>query len=441
MSNIFPNHTDSQIAERALLYSLITDPESVGEIESFKLSEKDFQESRHRIVFKHVSRLRESGRVIDYIILSESLKSSGDLERIGGLSFLVDIFEQYASSANINHYAELIKKKSLFREVLSKTKEIESLVNGGEISQEDLLGKVNQILSDLNSSTASSSVKSLDESISSVIQNLKNKNSITSRLTKTGFDSIDDKIIGISPGQLIVLAARPSMGKTALALDIGQNIAAEYNEHVIIFSLEMLNGELAERLISMESVINSQKFKSLRFSADDFNKVDRAAKKLSKLPVIIDDYSATTLARIRTQSLRYKAKYGKVRAIIIDYLQLMIPEDTRNGNKSDNIGVITRGLKILAKELGCPVILLSQLNRGVEGRDSKRPMLQDLRSSGDIEQDADMVWFIYRDQVYNPSTKVGSEAEIIIAKNRGGETGTVKLEWRGEFTKFTGKSY
>lgn len=260
------------------------------------------------------------------------------------------------------------------------------------------------------------------------------------KLTKTGFDSLDDKLVGISPGQLIVLAARPSMGKTALALNIGQKIAEKYNEHVIVFSLEMLHSELTQRLISMESLVNSQKFKSKEFNAEDLKKIASASEKLAKLPMIIDDYSSTSLARIRTQSLRYKAKHGKIRAVIIDYLQLMAMEETKKGNKADDIGVITRGLKLLAKELECPVILLSQLNRGVEGRDNKRPMLQDLRSSGDIEQDADMVWFIYRDEVYNTDTKDRSEAEIIIAKNRGGETGTAKLAWRGEFTKFTAKA-
>jgi hypothetical protein len=160
-------------------------------------------------------------------------------------------------------------------------------------------------------------------------------------------------------------------------------------------------------------------------------------EKLSRLPIIIDDYSSTSLARIRTQCLRYKAKHGKLRAIIVDYLQLMTMEETKKGNKADDIGVITRGLKLLAKELECPIILLSQLNRGVEGRDNKRPMLQDLRSSGDIEQDADMVWFIYRDEVYNADTPQKAEAEIIIAKNRGGEIGIARLAWKGEFTKFT----
>jgi replicative DNA helicase len=273
-----------------------------------------------------------------------------------------------------------------------------------------------------------------------VIQDLRDKDSMQAKLTKTGFDSLDDKLVGISPGQLIVLAARPSMGKTALALNIGQKIAEKYNEHVVVFSLEMLHSELTQRLISMESLVNSQKFKSKEFNAEDLKKIASASEKLAKLPMIIDDYSSTSLARIRTQCLRYKAKHGKVRAVIVDYLQLMTMEETKKGNKADDIGVITRGLKLLAKELECPVILLSQLNRGVESRDNKRPMLQDLRSSGDIEQDADMVWFIYRDEVYNTDTKDKSEAEIIIAKNRGGETGTAKLRWQGEFTKFNAKA-
>jgi replicative DNA helicase len=324
--------------------------------------------------------------------------------------------------------------------VVQKAKEIQSIAVNGEVSQEELLGKINKILIDLNDNSTNGNSLDLKDSILQVIKDLRDKDSMQAKLTKTGFDSLDDKLVGISPGQLIVLAARPSMGKTALALNIGQKIAEKYNEHVVVFSLEMLHSELTQRLISMESLVNSQKFKSKEFNAEDLKKIASASEKLAKLPMIIDDYSSTSLARIRTQCLRYKAKHGKVRAVIVDYLQLMTMEETKKGNKADDIGVITRGLKLLAKELECPVILLSQLNRGVEGRDNKRPMLQDLRSSGDIEQDADMVWFIYRDEVYNTDTKDKSEAEIIIAKNRGGETGTAKLRWQGEFTKFNAKA-
>ena len=428
------------MAERAFLSSVLSDPDSMGEIDSLKVDADDFIEFKNRLVFQHFLKLKKSGVSPDYITLAESLNASGELERIGGQNFLVNIFDEYASSANLKSYAELIKKKSIFRDVVQKAKEIQNIAVSGEVSQEELLGQINKILIDLNDSSTNGNALDLKESILQVIKDLRDKDSMHAKVTKTGFDSIDDKLVGISPGQLIVLAARPSMGKTALALNIGQKIAEKYNEHVIVFSLEMLHSELTQRLISMESLVNSQKFKSKEFNAEDLKKIASASEKLAKLPMIIDDYSSTSLARIRTQCLRYKAKHGKVRAVIVDYLQLMTMEETKKGNKADDIGVITRGLKLLAKELECPVILLSQLNRGVEGRDNKRPMLQDLRSTGDIEQDADMVWFIYRDEVYNTDTKDKSEAEIIIAKNRGGETGTAKLAWKGEFTKFTAKA-
>lgn len=427
-------------AERGFLSSVISDPDSIGEVDSLKINAEDFFENRNKIVFKHFLKLKTSGVTPDYITLAESLSASGELERVGGEAYLVNLFDEYASSANVKNYAEVIKKKSIFRDVVQKAKEIQSIAVSGEVSQEELLGKVNKILIDLNDSSTTGNSLDLKDSILEVIKDLRDKDSAHAKVTKTGFDSIDSKIVGISPGQLIVLAARPSMGKTALALNIGQKIAENYNEHVIVFSLEMLHSELTQRLISMESLVNSQKFKSREFNAEDLKKIANASTKLSKLPMIIDDYSSTSLARIRTQCLRYKAKHGKIRAVIVDYLQLMTMEETKKGNKADDIGVITRGLKLLAKELECPVILLSQLNRGVEGRDNKRPMLQDLRSSGDIEQDADMVWFIYRDEVYNSDTKTPSEAEIIIAKNRGGEIGTAKLAWKGEFTKFTAKA-
>ena len=425
------------IAERAFLSTVISDPDSLGEIDSLKIGLDDFIENKNRLVYKHVIKLKMSGVNPDYITLAESLNASGEIERVGGHSYLLGIFEEFASSANLKNYAELIKKKSLFRNIIQKTKEIQVIASSGEITKEELLSKVNKLITDLNDNSNLGNSLNLKDSILEVIEDLRDRDSIKSKLTKTGFESIDEKIVGISPGQLIVLAARPSMGKTALALNISQKIAENYREPVVVFSLEMLHGELTQRLISMESLVNSQKFKSREFNAEDLKKIALASEKLSKLPIIIDDYSSTSLARIRTQCLRHKAKHGKLRAVIVDYLQLMAIEESKKGNKSDDIGVITRGLKLLAKELECPIILLSQLNRGVEGRDNKRPMLQDLRSSGDIEQDADMVWFIYRDEVYNTETKDRSEAEIIIAKNRGGEIGTARLAWRGEFTKFT----
>jgi replicative DNA helicase len=440
MEALSTNTNELLMAERAFLSTVISDPDSMGEIDSLKIDANDFIEFRNRLVFQHFVKLKNAGISPDYITLAESLNMAGELERVGGQSFLVSIFDEYASSANLKNYAELIKRKSVFRDVVQKAKEIQNIAVSGEVSQDELLGKINKILIDLNDSSTNGNSLDLKDSILQVIKDLRDKDSIHSKLTKTGFESIDDKIVGISPGQLIVLAARPSMGKTALALNIGQKIAENYNEHVVVFSLEMLHSELTQRLISMESLVNSQKFKSREFNAEDLKKIANASEKLSKLPVIIDDYSSTSLARIRTQCLRYKAKHGKLRAVVVDYLQLMTMEETKKGNKADDIGVITRGLKLLAKELECPVILLSQLNRGVEGRDNKRPMLQDLRSSGDIEQDADMVWFIYRDEVYNADTKDRSEAEIIIAKNRGGEIGTAKLAWRGEFTKFAAKA-
>jgi replicative DNA helicase len=440
METVRPDNNELLIAEKAFLSSVLADPDSLGEIDSLNIDPDDFVEFKNRLVFQHFLKLKKSGVSPDYITLAESLNASGELEKVGGQTFLLNIFEEYASSANLKSYADVIKKKSIFRDVVQKAKEIQSIAVSGEVSQEELLGQINKILIDLNDSSTNGNALDLKDSILQVIKDLRDKDSMHAKVTKTGFDSIDDKLVGISPGQLIVLAARPSMGKTALALNIGVKIAEKYNEHVVVFSLEMLHSELTQRLLSMESLVNSQKFKSREFNAEDLTKIAKASEKLSKLPMIIDDYSSTSLARIRTQCLRYKAKHGKIRAVIVDYLQLMTMEETKKGNKADDIGVITRGLKLLAKELECPVILLSQLNRGVEGRDNKRPMLQDLRSSGDIEQDADMVWFIYRDEVYNTDTKDKSEAEIIIAKNRGGEIGTAKLRWQGEFTKFNAKA-
>jgi replicative DNA helicase len=422
--------------ERAVLSSVIIDPESLSEIDDLKISASDFSDTKYQIVFSHVEKLRTLGKPVDLVSLVDSLNQSNDIYKVGGASYLAGIYNDLASSANIRHYAERVKEQSLSRIVFNKAKEIAGF-SKENLSREELIEKVNQSLIALNDNQDSGTSLEMKESVISVIQSLRDKDSLKHTLTKTGFSAIDDKIEGLTPGQLIILAARPAMGKTSLALNIGFNVAQKYDEHVLVYSLEMMHKELTERMISMEAQVNGKKFKSRNFDQGDLLKIDKAARKCSELKLILDDYSGSTISRIRNQSLRHKAKYGKLRMVIIDYLQLIPYKESKKGNKADDIGELTRSLKLLSKELNCPIICLSQLNRGVEARENKRPNLADLRDSGAIEQDADMVWFIYRDEVYNPDTKAPSEAEVIISKNRGGETGTAKLRWIGEFTKFT----
>lgn len=422
--------------EKALLSSAIADPESLIELDDLKLSYTDFTDLKYQIVFSHIEKLIASNKPVDLVTISNSLNSNGDIYKIGGETFLTSIWNEVGSSANIRFYAEKVKDKSFSRFVLSKAKEIASFATSN-FAREELIEQVNQLLVSINDNHESTDSVDMKTSVLAVIQSLKDKESINDNLTLTGFSAIDDKIVGLTEGQLIILAARPGMGKTSLALNIATNVSKKYDEPVLIFSLEMMHKELTQRLISMDSLVNSKKFKSLDFSATELSKVAKSAESCSKLKILIDDYSGSTIARIRNKSLRHKAKHGKLRLVVIDYLQLIPYQESKKGNKADDIGVITRSLKLLSKELGCPIICLSQLNRGVESRENKRPNLADLRDSGAIEQDADMVWFIYRDEVYNPDTKTPSDAEILISKNRSGDTGTAKLAWKGEFTKFT----
>lgn len=433
-SNSQESH-QSLLLEKALLGSAIVDPESLSEVDDLKITHSDFLDTKYQTVFLHVEKLRAKGAPIDLVSLIDSLTQANDIFKVGGASFVIEIFDNIASSANIRHYANRVKELSLSRQVIRKAKQIEAFAKEN-LSREELVEKVNQTLISINDSQDSGTSLEMKESVNSVIESLRDRESIKETLTKTGFSALDDKIEGLVPGQLIILAARPAMGKTSLALNIAQNVSEEYQEHVLVFSLEMMHKELTERLISTEASVNSKKFKSRDFSADELVRVGRAAKKCSELKLILDDYSGSTIHRIKNQSLRHKAKYGKLRMVVIDYLQLIPYEESKKGNKADDIGNLTRSLKLLSKELGCPIICLSQLNRGVESRENKRPNLADLRDSGAIEQDADMVWFIYRDEVYNPDTKAPREAEVIISKNRGGETGIAKLSWKGEFTKF-----
>lgn len=422
--------------ERSLLGSAIIDSDSLSEIDDLKITPSDFLDQKFQIIFKHVQDLRNNGKPVDLVSIVDSLTKTNDIFKVGGASFVTNIYQDVASSANIRFYAERVKEQSLSRLVFNKAREIAGF-SKENLSREELIEKVNQALISLNDNQDSGSSLEMRESVLSVIESLRDKDSLKHTLTKTGFSAIDDKIEGLTPGQLIILAARPAMGKTSLALNIGKNVSEIYNEHVLIYSLEMMHKELTERLIAMEALVNGKKFKSRDFTSDELMRVGKAAEKCSQLKLVIDDYSGSTISRIRNQSLRHKAKYGKLRMVIIDYLQLIPYKESKKGNKADDIGELTRSLKLLSKELNCPIICLSQLNRGVEARENKRPNLADLRDSGAIEQDADMVWFIYRDEVYNPDTKAPSEAEVIISKNRGGETGTAKLAWKGEFTKFT----
>lgn len=424
-------------SEKALLSSLIFEPDACLEIEDLKIDANDFSDVRYQVIFQHIEKLKNAGGEIDLVTLFDSLQKSNDIERIGGTNFLMNLNSDFITSANVRHYAHSVKERSVAMGVYKKAKRLEEFAQDLSLSKDELIEKVNQTLIEINDSTDSGSSLDVRESILEVIKSIRDKDSVYQNLTKTGFVSLDDKVVGLSPGQLIILAARPSMGKTSLALNIAHKVADRYNERVVVFSLEMIHKELSERLISMESCVNSRKFKTKDFNSEELKKVGIAAEKCSRLPITIDDSSSISLYRIRNQCLRHKAKYKKLRLVLIDYLQLIPCDERKNGNKADEIGKITRGLKLLSKEIACPIILLSQLNRNVEGRDNKRPFLADLRDSGAIEQDADMVWFIYRDDVYNSESKTPAEAEVIIAKNRGGEIGTAKLAWKGEFTKFT----
>ena len=411
------------------------------EIDTLSITANDFLDPKHQIIYKHFVELRKKGLEVDYVSLADSLSKTGELENVGGKVFLASIYEDYANPANISHYATCIKERSVAKDVLRKSKKLQELALNQSLSKDELIENVNRTLLELNDASDQGGALEVKDSVFDVIKSLQDKNSLDETLTKTGFKSLDQKIEGLLPGQLIILAARPGMGKTALALNIAKSVAGKYNEHVVVFSLEMLHKELSERLISTEAEVNSRKFKSRDFSADELRRIGNSAGTIANLPLVIDDFSGSTIYRIRNQCLRHKAKYKKLRLIVIDYLQLIPYEEGRKGNKADDIALLTRSLKLLSKEIGCPIICLSQLNRAVETRDNKRPILADLRDSGAIEQDADQVWFVFRDEVYNTDGKTSSEgatsAEVIVAKNRGGETGVAKLLWQGEFTKFS----
>jgi replicative DNA helicase len=424
------------MAEKALISCLLIDPESVYELTDLNLNQGDFFNKKLAIIFKEFTDLIELGAGVDFITIVDSLTKKNLLDRIGGKKFLMEIFEEQASSVNIYHYAQIIKDRSIFRKVKNVSKELEQLSLSADLNKEQLLDLVNSTVFKLNDDALLNEATPIQNSVLDILKSIKNKEDISSSITKSLFNGLDQKVEGFTPGQLIVLAARPSMGKTSLALNIAENVASYYKEPVVIFSLEMLKKELTTRIISSKSEVSSSKFKKNQFTSNELTKIAKAAQECSNLSIHIDDNSNLNVHQIRNKCFRIKAQHKKLRMVVIDYLQLLQLADTKQ-NKADLVGDLTRSLKLLAKELECPVLVLSQLNRGVEARENKRPLLADLRDSGAIEQDADMVMFIYRESFYNDQCENPNQAEIILAKNRNGEVGKVYLGWDGQYTKFS----
>ena len=428
--------------EKAVLGGLMLETERYDAV-SLVIQFSDFEGQDHQSIFQSMGELVNANKPLDPLTVSGRLDSKNLLTRAGGKNYLIDLASSSPSAANLEAYAEMIRQKSISRKLMKINSEISQLIiNPQGKDAESLLDEAETKIFSLNdeASRSSLSIQKLDTLIPNTIDKLNKIAAAGSSLlgTSTGYKDIDKELLGLQEGDLIILAARPSMGKTALAMNMVENIVTnkEIEGGVLVFSLEMPAESLTTRLLASHAKINQQKVRSASMSSNDLKKFMESSSKLKDLPLYIDDSSMLTPMELRARARRiHRQEPNGLSLIVVDYLQLMqLPAS--NENRVNQISEISRSLKMLAKELKVPVVALSQLNRAVEQRPNRRPIMADLRDSGAIEQDADVILFIYRDEVYNEDSEHGNKAEIIIGKQRNGPIGTVNLTFLKEFTRF-----
>ena len=428
-------------AERSVLGAILLQNDTIHRVVEIGLEARDFYRDNHRKLFEVVLSLSERGEPSDLVTLTAALRDRGWYDQVGGTATLTSLFEDTYSAANIGYYAKIVRDKALLRRVIETTTGIAAEAFDGIEDTEVFLDEAERRMFSVADTRLTKSFASLQQILVNnmhTIEELSQQKSDVIGLS-TGFHDFDRLTGGLRGGQLIILAARPAMGKTSLFLSAVQNIAMSGKGVCAIFSLEMSQEELGFRFLSGLSRIDSKRLKVGRLADRDWPRLAQAADLLSKSKIFIDDSGDLTVMDIRSRCRRLVSMEKRLDLIVVDYLQLMKGSKAASkgdGSREREISEISRNLKNLAKELKVPVIALSQLNRGVESRPNKRPMLSDLRESGAIEQDADMVCFIYRDEVYNKETEDKGIAELIVAKHRAGETDTIRLAWLAEYTLF-----
>ncbi len=437
-----PHHHE---AERSILGAILLNNESIHRVLEVGLEARDFYRESHQKIFEVVLALSERGEPVDLVTVQTLLKDRGSLEQVGGVATLTSLFEDSFAVGNVSYYARIVRDQAVLRRVIQTTGQIASEAFDGVEDVEGFLDEAERQIFEVSDSKYSKSFSSMQEILVSnmhSIEELAAKRADVIGLS-TGFHDFDRLTGGLRPGQLVIIAARPAMGKTSLFLSMAQNIAMSSKGVVAIFSLEMSKDELGFRFLSGMTKIEAKRLKIGRLADRDWPRLAQSADQLSKSKIFIDDSGDLTVMDVRSRCRRLFSTEKRLDLIVVDYLQLM--KGSRASQKGESsrereISEISRNLKSLAKEQKVPIIALSQLNRGVESRPNKRPMLSDLRESGAIEQDADMVCFIYRDEVYNKETEDKGIAELIVAKHRAGETDTIRLAWQAEYTLFANLS-
>lgn len=432
MGRIPPQNTE---AEQSVLGSMLLDKEAIPSVtESLKAD--DFYRDDHKEIFEAIVDLYEKGNSVDVVTVSEQLKIRGTFEAAGGLDYITQLTSIVPTTANVKQYVRIVEGKSILRKLIRASSDIVNMSYEAAEEVPVILDTAEMKIFDILQKRNLKGINPIKDVLVDAFDRLEELYNNKGRIigVPTGFADLDNKTAGLHPSDLILIASRPSMGKTSFALNIAQNAAVNHNVPVLIFSLEMSKEQLVSRLLSSEAMVDSHKIRTGMFEEDDWMKLAGALGPLSKAPIYIDDTPDVSVMEIRAKSRRMKLEKN-IGLVIIDYLQLMQGRGTAE-NRQQEISEISRSLKVLAKEVGVPVIALSQLSRAPEARSDHRPILSDLRESGAIEQDADLVMFLYRDDYYNPDAEKKNIAEIIIAKHRNGATGTVEVAWLGQYTKF-----
>lgn len=425
-------------AEMAVLGSILVDREMMAAVSEI-VQPADFYAHVHETVFATLIALYDRGEPLDKITVAEELRRTARLEKVGGVPYLTLLMDTVPTASSAEYYAKIVREKAALRGLIHAGTRISQLGFEGEEDVEGAIDQSEQIVYEVGRRQTRGDFASVEkllkgtfEQIDRLYQSRGNRTGLTS-----GYSDIDDYTAGFQPGNFVILAARPAMGKTSIALNMAAAMAREEQKPIAVFSLEMTNEELVTRLLCAEARIDAQHLRRGNIKDHEWDKISEGMSILSRMPIFIDDSGAVTVSEIRSRCRRLQSSEG-LAAVFIDYLQLVRPTTaTRSQNRNEELSDICRTLKATAKDLGIPIIALAQLNRAVESRNDKRPMLSDLRDSGSIEQEADMVAFLYRDAYYNPeSTPEPNLTEFIIAKQRNGPTGTAKLRFLKEHTLF-----
>ena len=431
-NRIPPHNLD---AEQSVLGAMLESKEAIANVIEI-IKGDDFYKPAHTEIYEAIMSLYAQGEPADAITIADELARRGTLEQIGGKPYIHGLLEAYPTASSAAHYARIVEEHALLRSLIQAGGSVQEIGFSMPEDVAEAIDEAEELIYNVGDKRLKDDYHPIRELLVRAMEDVETLYERGEHLTglAAGFPDLDEMTAGFQQSNLIIVAARPSMGKSSLLNDFALNAAARQNTPVVIFSLEMSKEEVVQRFLASDAKVDSQRLRKGSLQEQDWGRLSAALGRLAEAPIFIDDSANISMMEMRAKCRRLKARHG-LGLVIVDYLQLM-QSPRKSENRQQEVSEISRNLKILARELGVPVICASQLNRGVEMRSDKRPMLGDLRESGAIEQDADMVMFIYRDEIYNPDSEAKGEAELIVAKHRNGPTGTVRLAFMNQYTKF-----